>query len=146
VVPIQPVGPTAPPAPVAPTVPPAAALPYSQNMRFGPRDDIGDVPLGYNEPKSSNLLYRIEGATSAVLEITSQAGPGIFDQCPAGNLGSVSLQEAVGKRLNLQLPTGSLPFSINDKGYYVFTIYVTKADGSQTTIPRNVIVDCYKRG
>jgi hypothetical protein len=43
------------------------------------------------------------------------------------------------------VPSGRFPFTINDKGYYLFTIHVVKADGSTTTIPRNVIVDCFKQ-
>lgn len=142
-VPIATAAPTQPPAPTAPA---ASLLPYSQNVRFAPRDDIGDVPLGYNgEAKSSSITWNITGARSAELEITAQAGPGIFDQCPAGNLGSISPNNASGKRIPIQLPTGSFAFSITEKGYYLFKIYVVKADGSTTDIPRNVIVDCYKR-
>jgi hypothetical protein len=101
-------------------------------VRFAPRDDIGDVPLGYNgEAKSSSITWNI----------TAQAGPSIFDQCPAGNLGSVNSNNASGKRIPIQLPTGSFAFSITEKGYYLFKIYVIKADGNSTDIPRNVIVD-----
>jgi len=42
------------------------------------------------------------------------------------------------------LPSGTFQFTIPDKGYYLFKIYVVKSDGSTTDIPRNVIVDCYK--
>ena len=110
------------------------------------RDDIGDVPLGYNgEGKSAKLLYKIEGARSAELQITTGDGSGIYENCKAGNLGTVSLQDAVNKRMSLTMPEGSIPFSIEGGGYYLFTIFVVKADGSQTTIPRIVIVDCYKK-
>jgi uncharacterized protein YraI len=139
-------GATQPPAATATSaVPPAALLPYSQNMRFNPRDDIGDVPLGNNgEGKTSNLIWEINGAKSVELEITAMQVGGIFQNCPTGDLSTVSPNNAVGKRLPLQLPSGSYQFSITGKGYYLFTLYVTKADGSTTTIPRNVIVDCYK--
>lgn len=142
--------PTAPPvgaaaaATATPAVAPAALLPYSQNMRFAPRDNIGDVPLGFNESKNTALVYEINGARSAELEITTSAGGGTYGPCPVGDIGSVSLQGAVGKRLPLQLPSGQQPFTIDKRGFYLFTIYVTKADGSQTTIPRAVIVDCFK--
>lgn len=145
---------TAPAAPAAPAVPqptptaalPASAvLPYSQNMRFSPRDDIGDVPLGFQgQPRSATLEWQINGATKAELEITTVAGTGIFANCPVGNLGSISPNDAAGKRIPLQLPSGTYNFTINDKGYYLFKIYVVKADGSTTDIPRNVIVDCFK--
>ncbi len=128
-----------------PAQPPSALLPYSQNMRFAPRDDIGDVPLGHNgEGKSTKLQWQINGATKAELEIVTRPGQGIWGPCPGGNLGSISPNDAAGKRIPLQLPSGEYPFSINDKGYYEFTIYVVKADGSTTSIPRAVIVDCYK--
>ena len=137
----------APPAAAAAsaTVAPAALLPYRQNMRFYPRDNIGDVPLGYNgEGQNSALVWEIDGARSAELEITTAAGGGTYAPCPVGDMGSVSLQSAVGKRMAIQLPIGKLPFSIGKRGFYLFTIYVTKTDGSQTYIPRAVIVDCFK--
>ena len=56
----------------------------------------------------------------------------------------MSLQSAVNKRVSLQLPSGQLPFTIDKRGYYLFKIYVTRTDGSQTDIPRAVIVDCFK--
>jgi uncharacterized protein YraI len=139
---------TQPPPPAAATatsnIPPSALLPYSQAMRFSPRDDLGDVPLGYNGPKSSTLVWEVNGAKSLELEITTVAGTGIFQNCPTGNLSTISPNDAVGKRKPLPVPSGSYQFSIDAKGYYLFTIYVVKADGSTTTIPRNVIVDCYK--
>jgi len=143
--------PTASPTPAAPQptptppIPPSAVLPYSQNMRFSPRDDIGDVPLGHQgQPKTAMLEWQINGAIRAELEITTQPGPGIFQNCPAGNLASITPSDPVGKRMPLLLPSGTFQFTIPDKGYYLFTIYVVKSDGSTTTIPRNVIVDCYK--
>ena len=146
-----PSAPTAAPTPAAPLptptppLPPSAVLPYSQNMRFSPRDDIGDVPLGHQgQPKTATLEWQINGAIKAELEITTQPGPGIFQNCPAGNLASITPNDPVGKRMPLLLPSGTFQFTIPDKGYYLFTIYVVKADGSTTTIPRNVIVDCYK--
>jgi uncharacterized protein YraI len=136
---------TALPAAATPTAVPSALLPYSQNMRFAPRDDIGDVPLGHQgQPKSATLQWQINGATRAELEITAVQAPDLFD-CPIGNLASISPNDAAGKRIPLQLPSGEYNFSINDRGYYVFTIHVVKADGSTTTIPRAVIVDCFKK-
>ncbi|MDW8292189.1 MAG: SH3 domain-containing protein [Anaerolineae bacterium] len=133
------------PSPTPTPIPPSALLPYSQNMRFSPRDDIGDVPLGHNgEPKTAKLLWQINGAVKAELEITTAQGPGIFSNCPAGNLASITPNDAAGKRIPLTLPSGEYTFTITERGYYLFTIYVTKASGETTTIPRNVIVDCYK--
>jgi len=143
--------PTATPVPVGPQptptspIPASAVLPYSQNVRFSPRDDIGDVPLGYQgQPKTATLEWQINGATKAELEITTQQGPGIFENCPPGNLASITPNDAVGKRMPMQLPSGTFQFTIPDKGYYLFKIYVVKSDGTTTDIPRNVIVDCFK--
>jgi uncharacterized protein YraI len=138
--------PTAVPQPTTPSLPAYALLPYKQNFRFGPRDDIGDVPLGHppDNGKNSNVVYEILGATKAELEITSRIGEGIFSPCLAGDLSKVT-GLATSTRIPLQLPSGQLPFSIEGgTGYYLFRIYVTKTDGSTTEIPRNVIVGCYK--
>ncbi len=139
-----PVPPTVTPAPTT-DMPPSALLPYSQAMRFSPRDDIGDVPLGYkSEGKSTTLVYEVNGAKSLQLEITTAAGSGIFQNCPVGDLGSISPSDAVNNRINLPVPSGQYPLTINSKGYYLVKIYVVKTDGTTTFIPRNVIVDCYK--
>lgn len=128
-----------------PAVPSSALLEYRQSMVFSPRNDIGDVPLGHNgEPKSAKLLWEITGAVKAELEISTQPGPGIFSNCPMGNLASITPNDAAGKRIPLTLPSGEYSFTITERGYYLFTIYVTKTSGETTTIPRNVIVDCYK--
>jgi uncharacterized protein YraI len=138
------IAPTAPPAPAQPTTPPAALLPYTQNFRFGPRDDIGDVPLGYQgEGNSAKIVYQITGARSAEIEVTTPGTNGLF-ACPAGNLAGVQPNSLAGKRVPLQLPSGEVPFSISEKGLYLFKIYVVKADGSPTDIPRWVIYDCFK--
>ncbi|MCL4507372.1 MAG: SH3 domain-containing protein [Chloroflexi bacterium] len=138
------VAPTAVPAPTS-SLPPSALLPYSQVMRFSPRDTIGDVPLGYQgEGKTTSLVWEVNGAKSLELEITAVAGSGIFAQCPAGNLSTITPNDAAGKRIPLTVPSGQYQVNIDGKGYYLFTIYVVRADGSTTTIPRNVIVDCYK--
>jgi uncharacterized protein YraI len=126
------------------SMPASALLPYSQNMRFTPRDDIGDVPLGYDGSKSTTLVWEVNGAKSLELQITAVAGSGIFENCPTGDLSSVSPNDAVGKRIPLSVPSGSYQFTITGKGYYIATIYVVKSDGSTTYIPRNIIVDCYK--
>jgi uncharacterized protein YraI len=134
----------APTAAPQPTAAPAAVLPYSQSDSFAPRNDIGDVPVGHNgESNSSKWVWTINGARSAEIEITSGTND-IYD-CPAGNLGGISPNSAAGKRLPVQLPSGEFPFSITEKGSYIFTLYITKADGSQTTIPRWVIYGCYKK-
>jgi Bacterial Ig domain len=146
--PTQPVVPLATQAPAAatPTAAPAALLPYSQSDSFAPRNDIGDVPLGHNgESNASKWSWNITGAQRAELEIVAPSGvPDLYD-CPAGNLAGIQPNSAAGKRLPITLPTGEFPFTITEKGYYVFTIYVVKADGSQTTIPRSVIFGCYKK-
>jgi uncharacterized protein YraI len=127
------------------SAPSSVLLPYSQKMYFTPRDNIGDVPLGYNgEGKSTTLVWEVNGAKSLELEITAAAGSGIFQNCPVGNLASISPNTAVGKRMPLAVPSGSYQLSIPDKGYYIATIHVVKADGTSTFIPRNIIVDCYK--
>jgi len=139
---LVPVGPQPTPTP---PIPASAVLPYSQNVRFSPRDDIGDVPLGHQgQPKTATLEWQINGAVKAELEITTQQGPGIFENCLPGNLSSITPNSAVGKRMPMLLPSGTFQFTIPDKGYYLFKIYVVKSDGSTTDIPRNVIVDCYK--
>ncbi|HRA54531.1 MAG TPA: SH3 domain-containing protein [Thermoflexales bacterium] len=138
--------PTAVPQPTTPSLPAYALLPYKQNFRFGPRDDIGDVPLGMppDNGKSSSVVYEILGATKAELEITAAPGEGIFAPCRAGDLSKV-VGLPTSTRISLQLPSGQLPFSIEGGfGYYLFRIYVTKTDGSTAEIPRNVIVSCFK--
>lgn len=144
----------APPAPTAaaqplptatPAAPPSALLPYRQSDQFQPRNDIGDVPLGYNgESKSSKWTWVIEGAKSAELEITAPNPPDLYD-CPPGNLAGVQPNSAAGKRMPVTLPNGSFEFTITEKGYYLFTLHIVKNDGSTTTIPRSVIVDCFKK-
>jgi uncharacterized protein YraI len=136
---------TATPVP-APTTAPAALLPYSQADSFAPRNDIGDVPLGHNgEGNSSKWTWTINGAQRAEIEITAPTGvPDVYD-CPQGNLAGVQPNSAAGKRVPISLPTGEFPFTLTEKGYYVFTMYVTKADGGQTSIPRAVIFGCYKK-
>lgn len=137
--------PTPPAPPTATPLPASALLPYSQSMTFAPRDNIGDVPLGHNgESKTARLQWNITGAVRAELDIQTQPGPGIFSNCPAGNLAAITPNDAAGKRIPLSLPSGEYEFTITERGYYLFTIYVVKSDGSTTTIPRNVIVDCYK--
>jgi hypothetical protein len=144
--PVVAVVPTSPPAPPQPSLPPSALLPYSQNMRFDPRDDIGDVPLGHNGPKTSKLVWEVNGAKSLELEITAPNSPGgIFSDCPAGDANSIQPQSAVNKRMSLAVPKGEFSFSIEGKGYYIFRIHVVKSDGSTTDIPRHVIVNCYKK-
>lgn len=147
--PVAQIVPTATPRPPAATptsnLPASAFLPYSQVMRFSPRDDIGDVPLGMvPDTKTTTVLWRINGAKEAFIQIERPGSvPDIFD-CPPGDLGSVfpgSLQQ----RAPISLPEGQLQFTITGKGYYLMTIFVTKADGSTTSIPRNIIVDCFKK-
>ena len=143
--PVVPVIPLATAAPAQPTVPPAALLPYSQSDSFVPRNDIGDVPLGYNgEGNASKWTWNINGATRAELEIQAETPPNQFD-CPTGNLAGVSPNSAAGKRIPVTLPTGEYPFTITERGSYMFTLHIVKADGSTTFLPRRVIVGCYKR-
>jgi uncharacterized protein YraI len=148
--------PTAPPAPAATQPPPASQLPdyanrpYSQKMQFTPRDDIGVIPLGVNaEPRVTILSWEIYGATKLELEVTAPKAPDLFDeQCVPGNLNTIMGEGgyAPGQRFPIEVPKGLMRFTIPSTGYYVFTIHVTRADGSTTTIPREVIVEnCYKR-
>ena len=138
---------TATPAPpAAPTTAPSALLPYSQADSFSPRNDIGDVPLGHNgEGNASKWTWTINGAQRAELEVSAPNGvPDVYD-CPQGNLSGLQPNSAAGKRIPVNLPTGEFAFTLTEKGYYVFTMYVTKVDGSQTTIPRAVVYGCYKK-
>jgi len=138
---------TATPAPpAAPTTAPSALLPYSQADSFSPRNDIGDVPLGHNgEGNASKWTWTINGAQRAELEVSAPNGvPDVYD-CPQGNLSGLQPNSAAGKRISVNLPTGEFAFTLTEKGYYVFTMYVTKVDGSQTTIPRAVVYGCYKK-
>ena len=77
-------------------------------------------------------------------EVSNVVGSGIFQNCPAGNLSSITPNNATVGRIQLPVPSGSYQLNIDGKGYYVVKIYVVKADGSTTYIPRYVIVDCYK--
>ncbi|MCS7062159.1 MAG: hypothetical protein RMN25_13485, partial [Anaerolineae bacterium] len=115
-------------------------------MRFSPRDDIGDVPLGHDGPKSSTLVWEVNGAKKLELEIVVKPGPGTYSACPAGDLNSVRAAGFTpGQRVPLSVPSGSFPFTIEGNGYYEFIIHVVKADNSTTFIPRAVIVGCYKQ-
>ena len=151
--------PTSPPAPAAtqapaPTaasqLPDYASRPYSQRMMFTPRDDIGDVPLGINaESRVTILSWEVYGATKLELEVTAPTAPDLYnEQCVPGNLNTISADSgyAPNQRFPIDVPKGLIRFTIPSTGYYVFTIYVTKADGSTTSIPRAVLVEnCYKR-
>ena len=127
-------------------MPASSLLPYSQNMRFTPRDDIGDVPLGYDGAKSTTLVWEVNGAKSLELQITTAAGSGHLRELRRRG----SIQRVAQRRrgqahsalgAEWQLTRSASP----GKGYYIATIYVVKADGSTTYIPRNIIVDCYKK-
>lgn len=135
---IVPIGPTAAPV-VAPTpIPAAAALPYAQSVSFDPPNP--DYGL-YNAGQQVTVRWNIQGATSAAIEIVGKPAPGLYPNCPGGNSGAVS---PAANRVPISLPEGNFPFTINAKGYYELTIYVTKADGQSTTIPFPVSVQCYK--
>jgi len=138
-VPVVPIVPVAPAEPTA-GVPPAAALPYDQGpgLLFEPRNGLDYDALRSGE--QTEAVWSIKGATSAQMDIVGATPPDIYD-CPAGNTADISVQG----RQSLTLPDGRLGFNIKVKGYYVVTIYVAKADGSNTTIPRGIVVDCYKK-
>jgi hypothetical protein len=130
---------------LVPTAAPWTLTPYSATVRFSPRNSIGEVALGNNgESKTTSLDYEMYGVNALGLEITSDIN-GDFD-CVPGNLASVSPQSAVGKRQTLTLPRGGYVVTINEPGYYVFSLYVTRVDGSELTITRNVIVGCSRIG
>jgi hypothetical protein len=130
---------------LVPTAAPWTLTPYSATVRFSPRNSIGEVALGNNgESKTTSLDYEMYGVNALGLEITSDIN-GDFD-CVPGNLASVSPQSAVGKRQTLTLPRGGYVVTINEPGYYVFSLYVTRVDGSELVITRNVIVGCSRIG
>ena len=130
---------------LVPTAAPWTLTPYSATVRFSPRNSIGEVALGNGgESKTTSLDYEMYGVNALALEITSDLN-GDFD-CVPGNLASVSPQSAVGKRQSLTLPRGGYVVTVNDPGYYVFSLYVTRVDGSELTITRNVIVGCNRTG
>jgi uncharacterized protein YraI len=150
--------PTAQPAPAATQAPaPTAASqlpsyaqqPYSQRMFFTPRDDIGDVPLGIRaEDRVTVLAWEVYGATKLEMEVTAPKAPPLYnEQCVPGNLDTIQATSnyVARQRFPIDVPKGFIQFRIPGDGYYVFTIYVTKADGTTTSIPRPVIVErCYK--
>jgi hypothetical protein len=135
---IVPIGPTAAPAAPPTPIPAAAVLPYAQSVQFDPPNP--DFGL-YNPGQQVTVRWNIQGATSASIEIVGKQAPSLYKDCPAGNSGSVS---PPANRTAINLPEGNFPFTINAKGYYELTIYVTKADGQGTTIPFPVSVQCYK--
>jgi hypothetical protein len=137
------------PAVINPPAPTATPEPYSQKMIFAPRDTIGDIPLGINaEPRVTLLTWEIHGASKLELEVTGPVAPPLYnDQCVPGNLDTIQADGYHARqRMPLDIPKGYVQFTIPSTGYYVFTIYVTKTDGTTTFIPRAVIVEnCYKR-
>lgn len=136
-------------ADIIPTAEPWVINPYSATVRFLPRNNFGEVALGSqpNESRQATLAWDVQGAKRMELEITTIQDQSIiandFD-CPAGNMQSIKPNNAVNKRTVLTLPKGEYVFEIADKGYYVFTLYILRGDDSETTIQRNVIVDCKK--
>jgi hypothetical protein len=119
-------------------------------MFFLPRDNIGDIPLGFRaEARVTILTWEIYGATKLEMDVQTMKGPPLYnDQCVAGNLDNIQATSNyfAHHRFPIDVPKGFIQFTIPSTGYYVFTIYVTKADGSTTTIPRAVLVEnCYKR-
>ena len=135
---------TAPPAaPPTPNVPPSALLPYQQSdLFFEPRNHLDFEALRPGEQTAATVT--VNGATKLEIQIDGSGPPGIYD-CPAGNTGAVTPQDAAGKRVSLPVPNPKYPFSISARGYYLVTIFVTKLDGSTTTIPRGIAVDCFKK-
>ncbi len=151
VVPAQPAQPavviplatTPPVAPPAPNVPPSALLPYQQSdLYFEPNNHLDYEALRPGE--QTNATVTVNGATKLEIQIDGSNPPGIYD-CPAGQTGAITPQDAAGKRVNLPVPQPKYPFSISQRGYYLVTIFVTKLDGSTTSIPRGIVVDCYKK-
>lgn len=136
-------------ADIIPTAEPWVINPYSATVRFLPRNNFGEVSLGSqpNESRQATLAWDVQGAKRMELEITTIQDQSIiandFD-CPSGNMQSIKPNNAVNKRTVLTLPKGEYVFEIADKGYYVFTLYILRGDDSETTIQRNVIVDCKK--
>ena len=140
---VVPLATTPPVAPAAPNVPPSALLPYQHSdLFFEPRNSLDWDALKLGE--QSNATVTVNGATKLEIQIDGATPPGIYD-CPAGQTGAISPQDAAGKRLGLPVPQPKYPFSISQRGYYIVTIFVTKLDGSTETIPRGIAVDCYKK-
>jgi len=134
---------------VVPTAEPWVVTPYSATVRFLPRNNYGEIALGSqpSETHQATLQWNVEGAKRMELEVStiqSEADLGGQFDCPAGNLQTIRPNHAIGKRTVLTLPRGEYVFDIPDKGYYIFNLYIVRADDSETTISRNVIVDCQK--
>jgi len=134
---------------VVPTAEPWVVTPYSATVRFLPRNNYGEIALGSqpSETHQATLQWNVEGAKRMELEVStiqSEADLGGQFDCPAGNLQTIRPNNAIGKRTVLTLPRGEYVFDIPDKGYYIFNLYIVRADDSETTISRNVIVDCQK--
>jgi uncharacterized protein YraI len=151
--PTQPPAATAAPQPqptAASSLPDYAQQPYSQQMLFAPRDSFGDIPLGVNaEPRVMIVSWRVYGATKLEMEISNPKAPDLYNaQCVPGNLDNIQADSSyvAHQRFPIKVPEGFIQFTIPSTGYYVITIYVTKADGTTTTIPRPLLVEnCYKR-
>ncbi len=132
-----------------PTAEPWVINPYSATARFLPRNNYGEIALGSqpNESRQATLQWDVQGAKKMELEIstiqTQEELANAFD-CPPGNLQSIKPNNAINKPIVLSLPKGEYVFSIPDKGYYIFTMHIVRGDNTETTISRNVIVDCKK--
>jgi len=134
---------------VVPTAEPWVISPYSATVRFLPRNDYGVIALGslLTETHQATLQWIIQGAKRVELEISTIQNVtdlgGQFD-CPPGNLQTIRPNNAISKRTVLTLPRGEYVFDIPDKGYYIFNLYIVRADDSETSISRNVLVGCQK--
>jgi hypothetical protein len=113
-----------------------APQPYQQNVIFDPPNpDYGLL----NPGQTQTVQWNIRGAISATLEIIGKPAPSLYPNCPAGQTSNVSAQD----NQPIQLPEGQVSFSFGKKGYYEVWFYVTKANGSQTTIPFPISVACF---
>ncbi len=134
---------------VIPTAEPWVINPYSATVRFLPRNNYGEVALGSqpNESRQATLAWDVQGAKKMELEIgtiqSQEELANAFD-CPPGNLQTIKPNNAINKRTVLTLPKGEYVFDVPDKGYYIFTLHIMRGDNTETTISRNVIVDCKK--
>ena len=125
---------------LVPTAAPWALTPFSATIRLSP-EDAGEQAIGANGRSNTLAVnWSVSGASYMELEITGEVN-GAFD-CPAGDINSVSPKDAVGKRRVLTLPSNEYSVTFNQPGYYVLNFYITRIDGGQQNVSRNVLVGC----
>ena len=96
---------------------------------------------GLNAPIT--VQWRVQGVTSLEVEVKGMTMPG-FD-CPAGDMTSVRPVASVSQQFPLSIPQGSMPLAFGMPGYYLFTFYIEKTDGSKIRVMRHANVACDKQ-